>query len=81
MRIHIKSTWNFPASSTAHETSYVHAQAQFITEEQKDNYNIKDDKSTYEEDTVYKAYSSNNSIESFFRKLLQMQMTLLFVTW
>ena len=81
MRIHIKSTWNFPASSTANETSYVHAQAQFITEEQKDNYNIKDDKSTYEEDTVYKAYSSNNSIESFFRKLLQMQMTLLFVTW
>lgn len=60
MRIHIKSTWNFPTSSTAHETSYIHAQAQCITEEQKDSCNITDDKSTYEKDTVYKAYSSNN---------------------
>lgn len=43
MKIHLKSTWNFPSSSTAHETGCVHAQAQFITE-QKDNCNIKGDK-------------------------------------
>ena len=44
MKILFTSTWNFPASSTAHENGYVHAQAQFITEEQKNNYNIKGDK-------------------------------------
>ena len=52
LRILIKNSWNFPASSTAHENGYVHAQAQFLTEEQKDNCNIKGDKSTYEEDGI-----------------------------
>ena len=60
MRILIKSTSNFSANSTAHENSYVHAQAQFIIEEQKDNFNIRVDKSTFEKDRVYNAHRSNN---------------------
>ena len=44
MTIHIESICNCPASSTTHKEGRIHAKAQFFTEEEKNNSNMKVDK-------------------------------------